>query len=270
MLNDNHLYNVCGWGFCSIRYSSPKATELDDTNTNSNVNDRGQETINLDDISRFSVDEFVKDIGKKERKFWEKQIEKYVKPHDKMDKFTNERESKLKKELFDLRNTVCLFVYLSNAILVTVMFGLTQVNAFKSSLTAGFDCGGEKNSIVPIAILFSAVFVFLLLIQFLCMLYHRFSTLVHITANTNLRSTENEHIAEIMTTIIKLAIQRSRDEQEAVSNKSRKVLDSNRSVMKADENHLKSFKDLMRRNKSKLQAIVRIKRSRVFEKSVSK
>lgn len=214
------------------------------------------ERTNLEDISDFIVDENVPNISEKETIFWEKKIEKYLKPHNEKDQFTSEQEKKLKHELVELRNTVCLFVYLSNAVLVTVMFGLTQVNAFKSSLTAGFDCGGEKISIVPIAILFSAVFGFLLLIQFSCMLYHRFSTLVHITANTDLRSSENEHITEIMNNIIKQSIQRSKNEPVAVSDKCRKVLDGNRSVLEAKEKPCTKFRELIFKNKDKLKEIV--------------
>lgn len=66
------------------------------------------------------------------------------------------------------------------------MFGLTQVNAFKDSLSIDFECSGGTIQLVPIAILFTAVFGLLLLLQFLCMLYHRFSTLVHICATTEI------------------------------------------------------------------------------------
>ncbi|XP_076089130.1 uncharacterized protein LOC143059505 [Mytilus galloprovincialis] len=141
------------------------------------------------------------------------------------------------------------------------MFGLTQVNAFKSSLTAGFECGGENISIVPIAILFSAVFGFLLLIQFSCMLYHRFSTLVHITANTDLRSTEDEHIAEIMNNIIKHAIQRSRNRTKDVSDKCRQVLDGNRSVLEAKNTPCNNFRQLIIKNKDKLKNFITINES---------
>lgn len=223
------------------------------------MNDEKQEKIHVEDdesqdkdMTRFIVDESVPNISKKETKFWEENIERYLKPHDKMDRFTIAREKKLKTELVELRNSVCLFVYLLNAILVTVMFGLTQVNAFKDSLTAGFDCGGENISIVPIAILFSAVFGILLLIQFLCMLYHRFSTLVHITANTDLRNTDDEYNAEFLKKIVSDAVEPNRDQSEDGTD-----TDMNRSVFKAKEKHYKNFKDLMMKNQPKLRSMIK-------------
>ncbi|CAC5405893.1 CHS1 [Mytilus coruscus] len=233
--------------------------KVEANNEKSTINDERQEKIDVEDdesqdkdMTRFTVDESVPNISKKEIKFWEKKIESYLKPHDKMDLFTIAREKKLKNELVELRNSVCLFVYLLNAILVTVMFGLTQVNAFKNSLTAGFDCGGENISIVPIAILFSAVFGILLLIQFLCMLYHRFSTLVHITANTDLRNTEDEYSTEILKKIVADAVERNRDQSEDGTD-----TDMNRSVIKAKEKHYQNFKDLMMKNQPKLRSMIK-------------
>ncbi|XP_063411464.1 chitin synthase chs-2-like [Mytilus trossulus] len=221
------------------------------TNKKSTINDEEDESQDKD-MTSFTVDKNVPNISKKETKFWEEKIESYLKPHDKMDKFTIAREKKLKTELVELRNSVCLFVYLLNAILVTIMFGLTQVNAFKDSLTAGFDCGGENISIVPIAILFSAVFGILLLIQFLCMLYHRFSTLVHITANTDLRNTDDEYSAEILKKIVADAVERNRDQPEDGTD-----MDMNRSVFKAKEKRYENFKDLMMRNQPKLRSMIK-------------
>ncbi|XP_063411463.1 chitin synthase chs-1-like [Mytilus trossulus] len=254
----------------------PQTPKVDDTNKKSSLNNGMHDKksslnngrTNLEDTFDYIVDENVPNISEKETIFWEKKIEQYLKPHNEKDQFANEREKKLKRELVELRNTVCLFVYLSNAVLVTVMFGLTQVNAFKSSLTAAFDCGGENISIVPIAILFSAVFGFLLLIQFSCMLYHRFSTLVHITANTDLRSTEDEHIAEIMNNIIKHAIQRSRNETTDVSDKCRKVLDGNRSVLEAKQKTCTKFRELILKNHDKLKKIVSIEPSNLKDKEI--
>ncbi|XP_071149954.1 chitin synthase chs-2-like [Mytilus edulis] len=128
-------------------------------------------------------------ISKEERKFWKKYIKKYLAP---LPKDTN-KEKEVEEALIDLRNRACLFVYLLNAILVTVMFGLTQVNAFKDSLSVDFECSGGTIQLVPIAILFTAVFGLLLLLQFLCMLYHRFSTLVHICATTEIWESVSTH-----------------------------------------------------------------------------
>jgi len=132
---------------------------------------------------------------------------------------------------------VCLFVFLLNAILVTIMFGLTQVNTFKDDLSIKFTCGGNDVSIVPISILFAAVFGLLLFIQFVCMLYHRMSTLIHITAETKIREDDHDKtmndklgMANFLTNTITL----KHTIPEMASDKKRKVPEMNRSVNMAE------------------------------------
>ena len=67
-------------------------------------------------------DDNVPEIEKDEAKFWKKKIRRYLKPLEK----DAQKEEEVQNELIELRNKVCLFVYLLNAILVTIMFGLTQ------------------------------------------------------------------------------------------------------------------------------------------------
>ncbi|XP_063421976.1 chitin synthase chs-2-like [Mytilus trossulus] len=136
-----------------------------------------------DNQCHYYADETYPMIGKKELKFWNSTIERYLMPLE----TKKEEEIKVQEELIELRNKVSLFVYLLNAILVTVMFGLTQVNTFKDSLSISILCDNNPVAIVPIALLFAVVFGLLLLIQFLGMLYHRFSTLIHIAASTDIR-----------------------------------------------------------------------------------
>lgn len=133
-------------------------------------------------------------IPSDEEKFWEKIIRIYLKPL-KEDK-TN--ESAIQTQLIDLRNRVCLFVFLLNALLVTIIYALTQASAFTNSLSIGISCKGTNVDVVPISIMFALVFGLLLLIQFLCMLYHRFSTLIHITAETDFFDSENKKKAKWM------------------------------------------------------------------------
>ena len=129
-------------------------------------------------------------IDDEERKFWKKKIKEYLKPLE-QDK---NKEKAATEALIELRNSVCLFVFLLNAILVTVIFSLTQINAFKDTLSVKFTCDGNDVNIVPISILFAAVFGLLLFIQFICMLYHRISTLIHITAETKIREDKRDKI----------------------------------------------------------------------------
>lgn len=140
---------------------------------------------------------YTKDIAgipSDEEEFWKKIIKRYLKPL-KEDK-TN--ESAIQTQLIGLRNRVCLFVFLLNVLLVAVIYALTQINAFTNSLSIRINCSGTTIDVVPISILFVFVFGLLLLIQFLCMLYHRFSTLIHITAETDFFDSENKKKAKLM------------------------------------------------------------------------
>lgn len=137
-------------------------------------------------------------IDSEEITFWKETIEKYLKPL----KSNKTKDDNNKKKLIELRNKVCLAVYMLNAFLVTIMFSLTQVDSFTESLSIQFDCGGTRTPIVPIAFLFAVVFGFLLLIQFLCMLYHRFSTLVHIAATTNINGSDDLKQQEVVRQLV--------------------------------------------------------------------
>lgn len=110
-------------------------------------------------------------------------------------------------QLIKLRNRVCFFVYLLNAILVSVMFVLTQVNAFRDASSLEIDCSGGTIQLVPIAILFMAVFGTLLLLQFVCMLYHRLTTLVRICATTELWKSDVTHRNQKKTKLADFIIQ---------------------------------------------------------------
>ncbi|CAC5365574.1 CHS1 [Mytilus coruscus] len=121
--------------------------------------------------------------------FWEKFIEKYLKPLD----MSNEVKKKIKQDLRELRNKVCLAFLLMNALFVTIVYTLTEVNKQEvGSLSISLNCdnGKKKNEkgygqgyIEPISFAFTAVFGIMLLVQFICMLFHRYSTLLHVIAS---------------------------------------------------------------------------------------
>ncbi|XP_076094769.1 chitin synthase chs-2-like isoform X3 [Mytilus galloprovincialis] len=180
--------------------------------------------------SHYYADDTVPMIGKKELKFWNSTIERYLTPLE----TKKEKEIKVQEELIELRNKVSLFVYLLNAILVTVMFGLTQVNTFKDSLSISIFCDNNPVSIVPIALLFAVVFGLLLLIQFLCMLYHRFSTLIHISASTDM--TESNEIKEAkknwnMVELLASPEASAPSKREPTCDKAKTIPDGNRQVL---------------------------------------
>ena len=113
------------------------------------------------------------------------------------------------------------------------MFALTQVNTFKNALSINFTCDDNDISIVPISLMFAAVFGFLLFIQFICMLYHRFSTLIHITAETKIL--EDDHDKSMnskigMADFLTSPITSEPTKPELASDKIRRVLEMNRLV----------------------------------------
>ncbi|CAC5365455.1 CHS1 [Mytilus coruscus] len=124
-----------------------------------------------------------------ENKWWIQTIKSHLKPFHKdpakKRKYLQEKKI-IEKKLIDMRNQVCLFVYMLNAFLITLIYTLTQVDVFTGSLSIFVDCRGNQIEIVPIAVLFIVVFGFLLLIQFICMIVHRFTTLVNIAAKTQI------------------------------------------------------------------------------------
>ncbi|XP_052079732.1 chitin synthase chs-2-like isoform X2 [Mytilus californianus] len=136
--------------------------------------------------------ETAKPLTKEEETFWEQLIEKYLKPLEKNDV----KEKMIKEELIALRNKCCLFFFLINAFLVTLIYALTQTTAYSDTLSIKIEC----MSIEPISVTFTIVFGILLCIQFICMLYHRISTLIHITATTSIKEKPDE-IANLLLAI---------------------------------------------------------------------
>ncbi|XP_071150256.1 chitin synthase chs-2-like [Mytilus edulis] len=233
---------------------------------NADTENKGEEVkIQPTDVNQtknngeYCLDKKYPVIEKKERKFWKKIIKQYLKPLEK----NPQKEKAIEQDLIELRNKVCLFVFLLNAILVTVMFGLTQVNTFKNSLTIYFPCDGKSATIVPIAVLFAVVFGLLLLLQFLCMLYHRFSTLVHIAASTNIKDsqkTKNTNFHNQMADLMTKSVIDPQPQQVMTSDKDRTLLDKNRSMIMSftDRNKTKfaHLSDVVDENQKILRQVV--------------
>ncbi|XP_062614047.1 chitin synthase chs-2-like [Saccostrea cucullata] len=127
-------------------------------------------------------------IQEDEQDFWRKFIKKYLKPL----KINDEEKSKMQAELIELRNKVFFFYFITNAIFVTIVYVLTQVNAYQKTLSIPLPCSvGETQGVIePISIAFTLVFGTLLLIQFFGMLTHRVSTISHIVAATKIINKE--------------------------------------------------------------------------------
>lgn len=94
--------------------------------------------------------------------------------------------------LIELRNKVCLAFLLMNALFITIVYVLTEVNAnTKHALSVKLPCTVSEGPpgrgyIEPISFAFTAIFGIMLFLQFICMLMHRMSTFVHIVASNKL------------------------------------------------------------------------------------
>ncbi|XP_052095529.1 chitin synthase chs-2-like isoform X2 [Mytilus californianus] len=224
-----------------------------------------QKDENKDDNEKhYYFDNAAPKIPKDERKFWKSKIKRYLKPLE-----TNkEQETKVQEELIELRNKVSLFVYLLNAILVTVMFGLTQVNTFKDSLSLSIICDNNPVSIVPIALLFAVVFGLLLLIQFLCMLYHRFSTLIHISASTDIRESNEIKEAKMDMKIVELLVSPEASlpsKHEPTCDKAKTIPNGNRQVLPEKIIPLKDLDAVVGANAEHLQGALYQKHRKLVE-----
>lgn len=110
--------------------------------------------------------------------FWETVIAKHLKS-----KIT---ENQPKKEsLTDLRNGVFAGFVMINLIYITVVFVITQANELNSDVfTIRLPCPNRSGTfdVDPISVVFTITFGLVLFLQFVGMLIHRFSTLMHIVA----------------------------------------------------------------------------------------
>lgn len=123
-------------------------------------------------------------LSNEEESFWEKLIEKHLKPMDR----DEAKEKQIQYDLIALRNKCCLVFFLLNTFLVTLVCTLTQNSDYAGALNIHVSCSGNVFTIEPISITFTVVFGILLVVQFLCLLLHRTSTLIHIVASTQINN----------------------------------------------------------------------------------
>ncbi|XP_067686177.1 chitin synthase chs-2-like isoform X2 [Haliotis asinina] len=117
--------------------------------------------------------------------FWNGLIGRYLFPLEKDEK----HEKKMKEDLLELRNTVCLAFLLINALFVILLFALESVSEYTPQLKVKVPCGNDDvvpEDIQPISVAFTLVFGIMLSIQFVAMLFHRYSTFLHIAAITRI------------------------------------------------------------------------------------
>ncbi|KAF4529725.1 hypothetical protein B566_EDAN015354 [Ephemera danica] len=138
----------------------------------------------------------VEFIASDEQQFWKDLIDKYLYPLDK----NAEEQRRVTKDLKQLRDKSVFGFFMLNAMFVMILF-LIQLNkdilhldwplGVKSNFTFNYNTEeimiwNDYLQLDPIGMVFLLSFAFILLIQFIAMLFHRFQTLSHILAATEL------------------------------------------------------------------------------------
>ncbi|CAG0919230.1 unnamed protein product [Notodromas monacha] len=152
-----------------------------------------------------------------EVQFWNELIEKYLFPID-ADK---EKQKVIGGQLKELRNRSVFYFFMCNAIFILIVF-LLQLN--KDNLHFKWPFGEKTNvtllseegaqpivtkeylQLEPIGLVFVFFFALILIIQFTAMLFHRFGTLSHILASTELTCC-NKKVDDSVLDIEKSAVQ---------------------------------------------------------------
>ncbi|CAO1401711.1 unnamed protein product [Diamesa hyperborea] len=146
-------------------------------------------------------------LSSAEVQFWKDLIDKYLYPID-QDK---EEEARIAHDLKDLRNSAVFGFFMINALFVLIVF-LLQLN--KDSIHVKWPLGVKTNitydestqevhiskeylQLEPIGLVFVFFFALILIIQFTAMLFHRFGTISHILASTELNLTCSKKTEEL-------------------------------------------------------------------------
>ncbi|GAB6026180.1 hypothetical protein CHUAL_012391 [Chamberlinius hualienensis] len=133
-------------------------------------------------------------LSEHEHSFWKSMLEKYLFPID-ADK---DEQAKISVELKELRNKAVFSFFMFNALFILIVF-LLQLN--KDNLFLNWPLGARTNitwnddtktisitkeylHLEPIGFVFVIFFALIIVIQFVAMLFHRFGTLSHILAST--------------------------------------------------------------------------------------
>lgn len=173
--------------------------EDDDSDTVSTAEPKPERN---DEVNPFWIDDKelkkgpIAFISANERTFWVELIDKYLYPIDN----NKEEQSRIAKDLKDLRDQTVFSFFMMNALFVVIVF-LLQLNKDKLHIRWPF---GVKTNITfdestqevlitkeylqlePIGLVFVFFFALILVIQFTAMLFHRFGTISHILASTEL------------------------------------------------------------------------------------
>ena len=123
----------------------------------------------------------VQYLPMREIEFWQRCIAKYLHPISQ----DRAHETKVSNDLKAMRNNVAFAFFMMNAFWMIIIFMLQSVKDKVSIPIPRPD--RDPLPIEPLGLVFLIVFAFLLLLQFAAMLRHRYGTMLHILASTDLR-----------------------------------------------------------------------------------
>ncbi|KAB0798176.1 hypothetical protein PPYR_09169 [Photinus pyralis] len=138
----------------------------------------------------------VEYLSSSEVMFWKDLLDKYLYPIDE----NKEEKARIAKELIELRNKSVFAFFMFNALFVLVVFLLqlnkdqihvkwplgVRINITYIEETSEAHVTKEYLQLEPIGLVFVFFFALILFIQFTAMLFHRFGTIAHILAATEL------------------------------------------------------------------------------------
>ena len=123
----------------------------------------------------------------REIEVWQRCIAKYLHPIN-SDKV---HEAKVAADLKSMRNNVAFAFFMMNAFWIIIIFMMQSV---KDKVSLYIPRPGTKPlPIEPLGLVFLVVFAFILMIQFFAMLRHRWGTLLHILASTDIRCCKKKY-----------------------------------------------------------------------------
>ncbi|KAK1792660.1 hypothetical protein P4O66_012601 [Electrophorus voltai] len=142
-------------------------------------------------IERTLVAPQVERLTEDETDFWNKLIERYLKPIDD----PKGHKEEVERELKSLRNKAVFLYFIVNVLWIVATFFLQAIgnDVISIKIPKYFPNGtlsDEPLKVEPLSLMFLLSFAILLVIQFLAMLYHRVYTLIHVLAY---RSTEKDY-----------------------------------------------------------------------------
>ncbi|XP_072321978.1 chitin synthase 1 [Eucyclogobius newberryi] len=134
----------------------------------------------------------VKQLDEDENDFWNKLLDRYLKPIND----SKQHQEDVSKELKSLRNKAVFLYFIINILWVVATFFLQAIgtDVISIKIPKYFPNGtlsDEELSVEPLSLMFLLSFAILLVIQFLAMLYHRVYTLIHIVSY---RSKEKDYL----------------------------------------------------------------------------